>query len=94
MIQLHGIARATTSVHAIDPWYSVPTDRQRIIAMETIAAIDACGLWPGPVVTEVAPAGTFWEAEAEHQNYLDRNPGTYRRHFIRSSWILPPKQGE
>jgi peptide-methionine (S)-S-oxide reductase len=69
------------------------TDHQRSIAMKTIAAIDACGLWPGPVVTEVVPAGTFWEAEAEHQNYLDRHPGTYRCHFIRSSWILPPKQG-
>jgi peptide-methionine (S)-S-oxide reductase len=61
--------------------------------MKTIAAIDACGLWPDPIVTEVVPAGTFWEAEAEHQNYLDRHPGTYRCHFIRSDWIVPPKQG-
>jgi peptide-methionine (S)-S-oxide reductase len=70
------------------------TDYQRSIAMRTIAAIDACRLWPGPVVTEIISASTFWEAEAEHQNYLDRNPGIYRCHFIRSDWLLPTKQSE
>ncbi len=52
-------------------------DRQRQVAEDTIADVDASGLWPGKVVTEVRPAGPFWEAEPEHQDYLERNPGGY-----------------
>jgi peptide-methionine (S)-S-oxide reductase len=65
------------------------TDEQRKIAEETIADVNASGLWPGKVVTEVVPAGVFWEAEPEHQDYLERIPNGYTCHFIRSNWILP-----
>ena len=64
-------------------------DEQRRIAEETIAEVDASGLWPGKVVTEVAPAGPFWEAEPEHQDYLERYPNGYTCHFVRPSWVLP-----
>ena len=65
------------------------TDEQRRIAEDTIADVDASGLWPGKAVTEVVPAGDFWEAEREHQDYLLRNPGGYTCHFIRPGWKLP-----
>ena len=65
------------------------TDEQRDVAEDTIADVDASGLWPGRVVTEVKPAGPFWEAEPEHQDYLLRNPGGYTCHFPRPSWRLP-----
>jgi peptide-methionine (S)-S-oxide reductase len=65
------------------------SDEQRRIAEDTIADVDASGLWPGKVVTEVTPAGDFWEAEPEHQDYLLRNPGGYSCHFIRPDWVLP-----
>ncbi len=68
------------------------TDEQRRIAEETIADVDASGLWPGKVVTEVAPAGDFWEAEPEHQDYLLRNPGGYTCHFVRPGWELPRRK--
>jgi peptide-methionine (S)-S-oxide reductase len=64
-------------------------DDQRRIAEETIAEVDASGLWPGKVVTEVAPAGPFWEAEPEHQDYLERYPNGYTCHFVRPAWALP-----
>jgi len=64
-------------------------DEQRRIAEETIAEVDASGLWPGKVVTEVAPAGPFWEAEPEHQDYLERYPNGYTCHFVRPAWVLP-----
>ncbi|MCZ7588538.1 MAG: peptide-methionine (S)-S-oxide reductase MsrA [Gaiella sp.] len=64
-------------------------DEQRRIAEETIAEVDASGLWPGKVVTEVAPAGPFWEAEPEHQDYLERYPNGYTCHFVRPGWVLP-----
>ena len=64
-------------------------DEQRRIAEDTIADVEASGLWPGKVVTEVAPAGDFWEAEPEHQDYLARIPEGYTCHFIRSDWTLP-----
>ena len=64
-------------------------DQQRQIALDTIADVDASGLWPGKVVTEVAPAGPFWEAELEHQDYLERYPDGYTCHFIRPNWQLP-----
>ncbi len=65
------------------------TDEQRAIAEDTIADVDASGLWPGKVVTEVTPAGPFWEAEPEHQDYLERYPAGYTCHFIRPDWKLP-----
>src|SRR6266540_2462002 len=65
------------------------TEEQKRIAEETIADVDASGLWPGKVVTEVAPAGPFWEAEPEHQDYLERYPEGYTCHFIRPEWTLP-----
>jgi peptide-methionine (S)-S-oxide reductase len=66
-------------------------DEQRRIAEETIADVDASGLWPGPVVTEVVPAGPFWEAEPEHQDYLQRYPDGYTCHFPRPNWRLPKR---
>jgi len=65
------------------------TDEQKQIAEDTIADVNASGLWPGKVVTEVAPAGPFWEAEPEHQDYLERIPNGYTCHFIRPNWVLP-----
>jgi len=65
------------------------TDEQRRIANETIADVEASGLWPGRVVTEVTQAGPFWEAEPEHQDYLERYPNGYTCHFIRPDWKLP-----
>jgi peptide-methionine (S)-S-oxide reductase len=64
-------------------------DEQRRIAEDTIAEVDSSGLWPGKVVTEVAPAGPFWEAEPEHQDYLERYPNGYTCHFVRPNWVLP-----
>ncbi|MFF9061025.1 peptide-methionine (S)-S-oxide reductase MsrA [Streptomyces sp. NPDC101213] len=64
-------------------------DEQRRIAEETIADVDMSGLWPGPVVTEVVPADEFWEAEPEHQDYLERYPEGYTCHFPRPNWRLP-----
>ena len=65
------------------------SDEQRTIAADTIADVDASGLWPGHAVTEVAPAGAFWEAEPEHQDYLEHYPNGYTCHFIRPKWKLP-----
>jgi peptide-methionine (S)-S-oxide reductase len=65
------------------------SDAQKRIAEDTIADVDASGLWPGKVVTEVAPAGPFWEAEPEHQDYLEKYPEGYTCHFIRPEWTLP-----
>ncbi len=64
---------------------------QRQVALDTIADVEASGLWPGPVVTELAPAGDFWEAEPEHQDYLQRNPNGYTCHFPRPDWVLPKR---
>ena len=64
-------------------------DEQKQIALDTIADVDESGLWPGKVVTEVSPAGDFWEAEPEHQDYLQRYPTGYTCHFIRPDWKLP-----
>jgi peptide-methionine (S)-S-oxide reductase len=65
------------------------TDEQKRIAEDTIADVNASELWPGKVVTEVVPAGEFWEAESEHQDYLERIPNGYTCHFIRPNWSLP-----
>ncbi|KRC50481.1 methionine sulfoxide reductase A [Leifsonia sp. Root227] len=67
-------------------------DEQRRIAEDTIADVDASGLWPGPVVTEVEPAGPFWEAEPEHQDYLERIPWGYTCHYVRPDWKLPRRE--
>jgi peptide-methionine (S)-S-oxide reductase len=67
------------------------SDEQKRIAEETIADVEASGLWPGKVVTEVAPAGDFWEAEPEHQDYLQKYPSGYTCHFIRPDWKLPER---
>ena len=64
-------------------------DEQRRLAEDAIADVDASGLWPSRVVTEVAPAGDFWEAEPEHQDYLERYPNGYTCHFVRPGWKLP-----
>ena len=64
-------------------------DEQRRVAEDTIADVDASARWPGKVVTEVAAAGEFWEAEPEHQDYLERYPNGYTCHFPRPGWVLP-----
>ncbi|WP_137701474.1 peptide-methionine (S)-S-oxide reductase MsrA [Marimonas lutisalis] len=64
-------------------------DEQKRVAEDTIADVNASGLWPGPVVTEVKPVGDFWEAEPEHQDYLERFPNGYTCHFPRPGWVLP-----
>jgi peptide-methionine (S)-S-oxide reductase len=68
-------------------FYTSP--EQKAVAEDTIADVDASGLWPGKVVTEVSPAGDFWEAEPEHQDYLERIPNGYTCHFVRPGWKLP-----
>jgi len=67
-------------------------DEQKRIAEDTIADVDASGLWPGKVVTEVTAAGPFWEAEPEHQAYLERIPWGYTCHFVRPGWKLPKRE--
>ena len=68
-------------------FYTSP--EQKAVAEDTIADVEASGLWPGKVVTEVSPAGDFWEAEPEHQDYLERYPNGYTCHFVRPRWKLP-----
>jgi peptide-methionine (S)-S-oxide reductase len=65
------------------------SEAQKAEALNTIADVDASGLWPGKVVTEVRPAGPFWQAEPEHQDYLERIPNGYTCHFVRPDWKLP-----
>ena len=67
------------------------SDEQKQVALNTVADVDASDLWPGKVVTEIAPAGPFWEAEPEHQDYLERLPDGYTCHFIRPGWKLPAR---
>ncbi|WP_143230837.1 peptide-methionine (S)-S-oxide reductase MsrA [Actinosynnema sp. ALI-1.44] len=64
-------------------------EEQKQVAEQTIADVEASGLWPGKVVTEVSQLGDFWEAEPEHQDYLERYPNGYTCHFIRPDWKLP-----
>jgi peptide-methionine (S)-S-oxide reductase len=68
-------------------------EQQKEVAEDTIEDANASGLWPGKIVTELAPAGPFWEAEPEHQDYLERYPEGYTCHFIRSDWKLPRRAG-
>ena len=67
------------------------SEAQKAEALNTIADVDASGLWPGKVVTEVEPAGAFWAAEPEHQDYLQRLPNGYTCHMIRPGWKLPKR---
>jgi len=67
------------------------SEEQRRVAEHTIADVEASGLWPGKVVTELSPAGDFWEAEPEHQDYLERYPNGYTCHFVRPHWKLPQR---
>ncbi|MCB1887275.1 MAG: peptide-methionine (S)-S-oxide reductase MsrA [Rhodocyclaceae bacterium] len=69
-------------------------EAQREVALDTIADVNASGLWPGRVVTEVEAVGDFWEAEPEHQDYLERFPGGYTCHFPRRDWVLPRRRAE
>jgi peptide-methionine (S)-S-oxide reductase len=69
-------------------------DEQKNVALDTIADVEASGLWPGKVVTEVSPAGDFWEAEPEHQDYLQRYPYGYTCHYIRPGWKLPRRAAQ
>src|SRR4029453_12163099 len=68
------------------------SDEQKQTAEDTIADVDASGIWPGKVVTEVTAAGPFWEAEPEHQDYLQRIPNGYTCHFVRPNWRLPSRK--
>ena len=68
------------------------SDEQRQVAEDTIADVDASGLWPGKVVTEISEAVPFWEAEPEHQDYLQRIPNGYTCHFPRPGWKLPHRE--
>jgi len=70
------------------------SEDQRLTAIDTIADVDASGLWPGKVVTEVVAAGPFWEAEPEHQDYLPHYPAGYTCHFARPGWVLPKRKAE
>lgn len=72
-------------------FYTSPA--QHRTALETIADVDTSGLWPGEVVTEVKAAGPFWQAEPEHQDYLERIPDGYTCHYVRPTWKLPPRVG-
>lgn len=67
------------------------SEEQKRVAEDTIADVEASGLWPGKVVTEVSPAGDFWEAEPEHQDYLLKYPDGYTCHFVRPNWVLPKR---
>ena len=67
------------------------SEEQKETAEDTVADVNASGIWPGKVVTEIAPAGDFWEAEPEHQDYLERYPDGYTCHYIRPNWTLPAR---
>jgi peptide-methionine (S)-S-oxide reductase len=67
------------------------SDAQKKVAQETMLDVDASGIWPGKVATELEPAGDFWEAEEEHQDYLERIPNGYTCHFVRAHWKLPER---
>ena len=71
--------------------YYVDED-QKAVAIDTIKDVDASGLWPGNVVTEVDHVSEFWVAEPEHQDYLERIPNGYTCHFIRPDWVLPRRE--
>ena len=63
-------------------------EAQKSMAEKTISEVNASGIWPGPVVTELEEVGDFWEAEPEHQDYLERRPNGYTCHYVRPDWVL------
>ena len=67
------------------------SDAQKAVAVDTIADVEASGLWPGKVFTEVEPVSAFWDAEPEHQDYLENRPDGYTCHFARPDWVLPKR---
>jgi peptide-methionine (S)-S-oxide reductase len=69
------------------------SDEQKQVAEDTIADVDASGIWPGKATTTVTPAGPFWEAERDHQDYLIKHPHGYTCHWVRPDWVLPKRQG-
>ena len=69
-------------------------EAQKEVALDTIADVNASGIWPGKVVTELEPVGDFWDAEPEHQDYLERIPNGYTCHFVRRGWVLPKRAAE
>ena len=69
-------------------------ETQKTVAEDTISDVNASGIWPGRVVTEVEPVGAFWDAEPEHQDYLERVPNGYTCHFPRPDWTLPKRAAE
>jgi peptide-methionine (S)-S-oxide reductase len=69
-------------------------DAQRAVALDTISDVNASGLWPAKAVTELEPVGAFWDAEPEHQDYLERRPDGYTCHFVRPGWVLPRRAAE
>lgn len=91
--QIHDPTTANRQGNDMGPAYRSAiyyvTDEQRQEALGTIADVNASGLWPGLVVTQVEPVGDFWEAEWEHQDYLERIPQGYTCHFVRPGWKLP-----
>ncbi len=93
--QIHDPTTAMRQGNDIGPSYRSAIyyvdDAQKAEALNTIADVDASGLWPGKVVTEVDPVGDFWEAEPEHQDYLERVPNGYTCHFVRPDWVLPKR---
>lgn len=94
--QIHDPSTALRQGNDLGPSYRSAIyyvdDGQRAVALDTIADVDASGIWPGKVVTEVEPAGPFWEAEPEHQDYLERYPDGYTCHFVRPDWVLPRRE--
>ncbi len=93
--QIHDPSTADRQGNDMGPSYRsgiyTLSDEQARVALDTIADVDASGLWPGRVVTEVKPAGDFWQAEPEHQDYLERIPHGYTCHMIRPNWRLPKR---
>jgi peptide-methionine (S)-S-oxide reductase len=69
------------------------SDEQKQVAEDTIADVNASGIWPGKATTTVTPEGPFWEAEREHQDYLIKHPGGYTCHWVRPNWVLPKRPG-
>ena len=93
--QIHDPSTPNRQGNDIGPGYRsaiyYADEAQKQVALDTIADVDASGMWPGRVVTEVEPVGDFWEAEPEHQDYLERFPNGYTCHFPRPDWVLPKR---
>ena len=91
--QIHAPSTPNRQGNDIGPSYRsaiyYADEDQKRVALDTIADVDASGLWPGRVVTELEPVGDFWQAEPEHQDYLERFPNGYTCHFPRPNWVLP-----